>query len=669
MPDETKHELPGFDPAVDVVLDARSLHGLAHPLRLRLRAELVEHGPATATQLAARTGESSGATSYHLRQLATYGFVVDEPSRGKGRERYWRAVHRSSWFDMSLSELPARELGVEYLRAVARLYADRIVRFAGSIGVFREELGGRWDDAWNMSDWILDLNPEEAAELGRRFHELCLPYRQASDRPRAGRRRVVVQFQIMPTAEESGECLRDRRGVAGLLGAVGASLLGKRMSFLALPWFVLTTTGSATRTGLVAFAEMGPYVGVQALGGPLVDRLGARRVSIVTDLLAAIFVGAVPVLGGIHVLSIPLLAALVAMAGAVRGAGDSARDVLVPGVGELAQMPLERSSGLYDGVNRLATLVGAPLAGVLVLATSALSVLALDAGTFAVSALLVAWLVPRAAQPPGGHGEAAAAEASYLASLGEGFRYLLQDRLLLAIAAMVLVTNFVDQAGGTVFFPVWAHSVAHSSVALGLLGGAFALGAVAGNALTTWLGPTLPRRMTYAVGFLVAGAPRYIAVALAASVSPVLAVMFLGGLGAGGINPILGAVEYERVPRHLQARVLGAVGASAWAGIPIGSLAGGLAVAGFGLRPALVAAAAVYGLTTLVPFVFPAWRQMERPQASCSGAGKADCSCREQLRASVRALSTGARAAVGRPAFPAYGLCRGTDQRAPGRAA
>ncbi len=178
------------------------MRGLAHPLRLRLRAELVERGPATATQLAARTGESSGATSYHLRQLASYGFVVDEPARGNGRERYWRAVHRASWFDLSLSELPEREVGAEYLRAVASLYADRMVRFADSIGATPGELGAGWGGSWDMSDWILHLDPGEAAELGRRFHELCAPYRQEADRPRAGTRRVVVQFQIMPTAEE-----------------------------------------------------------------------------------------------------------------------------------------------------------------------------------------------------------------------------------------------------------------------------------------------------------------------------------------------------------------------------------------------------------------------------------------------------------------------------------
>jgi hypothetical protein len=417
---------------------------------------------------------------------------------------------------------------------------------------------------------------------------------------------------------------RDRLPLTGFLGAVGVSALGTRMSFLALPWLVLTTTGSPTLTGLVAFAQMAPYVGVQALGGPLVDRLGAWRVSVGTDVLAGVFTGLVPALYAAHLLSLPALSVLVAAAGAARGAGDAARNVLVPGVGEIAGSALERTTGLYDGVDRGAALIGLPLAGALVAVSSAASVLAIDAATFVASALLVAVLVPKRAQPLAHPSTAADAEASYLASLAEGFRFLRGDRLLMALAAMILVTNFVDQAGGAVLFPVWAHDVAHSSVALGLLGAASGLGAVLGNALATWLGPRLPRRMTYAVGFFVGGAPRYVVLALAASVSPVLAMAFIGGLGVGGINPIIGAVEYQRVPRHMQARVLGAVGASAWAGIPFGSLAGGLAVSAFGLRPALLAAATLYGVTTLAPFAFPVWRQMDRSRprpGRAAGAG------------------------------------------------
>ena len=127
------------------------------------------------------------------------------------------------------------------------------------------------------------------------------------------------------------------------------------------------------------------------------------------------------------------------------------------------------------------------------------------------------------------------------------------------------------------------------------------MGAVSGSALFAWLGPRLPRRQAYAWGFLVAGAPRFFALALASTLPPVLIVMLVAGLGVGAINPVLGAVEYERVPRHLQARVLGASGALAWLGIPFGGLLAGFAVEAWGLTAALV----VFGART-------AWRRSRR---------------------------------------------------------
>ena len=413
------------------------------------------------------------------------------------------------------------------------------------------------------------------------------------------------------------------RGLAGLLAAEGISILGSRMSMLAVPWFVLSTTGSAARTGLVAFAEMAPYVVVQALGGPVVDKVGGRRVSIVTDVVAALAIGLVPLLHGLDMLSLVSLCALVALAGAVRGAGDVSRYVVVPGVTRLAGAPLERGAGLADGVNRLAGMIGAPLAGLLVAVWSAPAVLVLDAVTFLVSALVVLVFVPRHLPAPDEPDPAPAQApapvgvvAGYVAGLREGFAHLRSDRLLLGIAAMIAVTNLVDQSWSAVLGPVWAQQVTGSPVALGALFGVFGLGAVAGNVVLTWLAPKLPRRAVYAWSFLLCGAPRLAAMALLSTVSPVLVVCFLAGFGAGGINPVLGAVQFERIPTHLQARVLGVVGALAWAGIPLGALLGGLAVEAVGLRPALWAAAAVYLVATLAPFVFPVWEQMERPVAA-----------------------------------------------------
>src|SRR5215831_7404684 len=81
-------------PADDAIsVDAGNLRGIAHPIRVRLLALLRDDGPSTATRLAARTGLNSGATSYHLRQLERFGFVVEDERTG-GRERWWRAAHR-----------------------------------------------------------------------------------------------------------------------------------------------------------------------------------------------------------------------------------------------------------------------------------------------------------------------------------------------------------------------------------------------------------------------------------------------------------------------------------------------------------------------------------------------------------------------------------------------
>ncbi len=418
---------------------------------------------------------------------------------------------------------------------------------------------------------------------------------------------------------------RSRRGLVGLFAADGVSTLGTRMSALAVPWFVLVTTGSATAAGITAFAELGPYVLAQALGGPAVDRLGAWRTRIGSDLVAAVGVGVVPLLYAMGALPLGALCGVLAVVGIARGFGDTAGYVLVPGVVERAGTAMPRATGMHEGVRRIAGLVGAPLAGLLVAVTSAPAVLVVDAVSFATAALVVLATVPRTAQPPraepASRQPGTSAVRAYGEHLAEGFRFLRHDRLLLGIAVMVTVTNLLDQASSSVLSPVWAADVAHSAVALGLMSAALGAGAVTGNLAVAWLGARLPRRLTFGVGFVLAGAPRFVALALASSISPVLGVIVLGGLGAGVLNPILGAVEFERIPRDLQARVFGATNAVAWVGMPFGGLLAGLAVDHVGLRAALWIVAAAYGLTTLVPFVFPAWKGLDDHGPAGTGPG------------------------------------------------
>ena len=162
-----------------------------------------------------------------------------------------------------------------------------------------------------------------------------------------------------------------KRSFVGLMVAEGISLFGSRMTFVALPWLALVTTGSATKTGVVAFAEMLPYVVASAVGGPLVDRIGARRTSIKADIASVVLVGAVPVLYHTTGLSFAALVALVALAGTARGLGDTGKRVMFPRAVADAGVAMTRATSVHDGLSRLATLIGAPLAALLITVTDA----------------------------------------------------------------------------------------------------------------------------------------------------------------------------------------------------------------------------------------------------------------------------------------------------------
>ncbi|RFU82375.1 ArsR family transcriptional regulator [Streptomyces triticagri] len=160
-------------------LDARSLRGLAHPLRMRLLAVLRDDGPATASRLAARLGESSGSTSYHLRQLARHRFVVEEPGRGKGRERWWRAVHRSinsNTEEFHRNPDPAVRGAVNTL--LHEMATGHAVELGAHLGTMHER--PEWIGGTVMSDWTLNLTVDQARALKVELFEVIARYDAAS---------------------------------------------------------------------------------------------------------------------------------------------------------------------------------------------------------------------------------------------------------------------------------------------------------------------------------------------------------------------------------------------------------------------------------------------------------------------------------------------------------
>ncbi len=410
-----------------------------------------------------------------------------------------------------------------------------------------------------------------------------------------------------------------KRPYYALLSAYFISMLGTSMSQLAIPWMVLTTTGSASKTGLVAFAELSPYVVAQVLAGPVVDRIGLRRSYVWGNLFAAVALGVIPLAYVADALSLPALLGLVALAGTVRGAADCANSALLPTTATLGEIPLERAAGLNNSANRLAIMLGAPTAGVLVTLLGSPAVVAIDAASFVVSALLVAHFLRSVAEPEHPD-QLERGLRAYGQGLAEGFRFVGHDRLLLGIILMVAASNFIDQGMSEVMTPVWVKEELGTASALGALGGVFGLGSLIGNLGGAWLGPKVPRLTLFKWGFLLGGFPRFFALVWFSSLSPVLAVMLVTSVLAGGINSVIGATAYERIPPHLQARVLGVVRASAWVSLPFGALAAGLATEAFGVGPALLVAGTSYLLVTLVPFVFPVWKEMRRPEGPISGS-------------------------------------------------
>jgi DNA-binding transcriptional ArsR family regulator len=175
-----------------IVLSSVNLRGLAHPLRVRLLGLLRTYGPATATSLAAELGLTSGALSYHLRQLEKYGFIVEDTGRGNRRDRWWRAAHRTTVFEEGSADVE----GDIYVDAVVQAMTTSVARARAA----RHELPAEWQRVFNFSDVLLRISPEEAEQLGEELLAVLQAYRQHTpgEPGPTDARLVAAQFQIFP---------------------------------------------------------------------------------------------------------------------------------------------------------------------------------------------------------------------------------------------------------------------------------------------------------------------------------------------------------------------------------------------------------------------------------------------------------------------------------------
>jgi DNA-binding transcriptional ArsR family regulator len=180
--------------------DLATLRAIAHPLRMRLLGALRVDGPATASELGRRFDESSGSTSYHLRQLARYGFVEEDAEQPSRRERRWRATtNYTSWNSADFLDDVG---GQSALRVFERQRIDYTVRHLQSWYATRREWARDWSAAEIDSDDLLRLRAEDLEELKREMDGLVQRYRAAErDAHDSDAARVLVLNFAFPVSE------------------------------------------------------------------------------------------------------------------------------------------------------------------------------------------------------------------------------------------------------------------------------------------------------------------------------------------------------------------------------------------------------------------------------------------------------------------------------------
>jgi DNA-binding MarR family transcriptional regulator len=197
-------------PTPDEISDVGMLKAFAHPRRQAILQRLSQDGPATSATLARDLGWNTGATSYHLRELARYGMVEELPERSHGRERWWRQVPRDLRF-------PRRSQQTAELREII----DEMNRlgFSADLEAFTRmqaeaDLEGGWGDAFPYSRGTIRVTLDELAAFFEEYIALLKRYQRAAEDAPDGSRLVLTRFLAFP-APLKGSATTDEADAGG----------------------------------------------------------------------------------------------------------------------------------------------------------------------------------------------------------------------------------------------------------------------------------------------------------------------------------------------------------------------------------------------------------------------------------------------------------------------
>jgi MFS family permease len=355
------------------------------------------------------------------------------------------------------------------------------------------------------------------------------------------------------------------RSLLGLIAAELVSLTGSSMTFIALPWFVLATTGSTAKMGWVLAAEMLPIAIFGIPAGTVIAKLGSKRTMLLCDAARGPLMLVIPILHHYGRLSFPALLVTTFAIGIFTAPYMAASRLIIPEVAGEDEQSAASVSALLSGANQLTQLAGPVLAGVLLVATSPATVLVIDGATYVFSFVIIATVVS-----VGRRIEAAAQQKGLLA----GVKYLFHDSLLGPITIAACVINFVAQ-GIIIGLEAIAWFRYHQSGhVLGYLFAGFGIGALAGALVAQQAAQKVPLLKLAAGAIVAMPLPLFF---LSPSTAWPVAIAIVGAFGffVPLVNaPIVGLLTV-RTPVELRPKVVtGFMTVATMAG-PFGFLAAG----------------------------------------------------------------------------------------------
>lgn len=398
------------------------------------------------------------------------------------------------------------------------------------------------------------------------------------------------------------------------------SLLGNSIAGIALPLIVLSTTGSALGAGTVAAATAIPAVLAGLFMGVVIDRINRRTSSVVTDLISATSIAALPIVDLVSGLNLGwfVLFGIIGSLGDVPGM--TAREALLPAIVRHGNLSAERLMGLRESLSAVAIFVGPAAAGTLMVLFDGSTVLWITAATSLLAALATL-LIPRAvgvivaddgspAFTPTGSG---------WSQLRDGWRALFRSPFLVATTALSLVSVFVLAGLQGLVLPVYFTLVDQPGL-LGFVLSALALGMLVGGGAYAFAGTRGPRRAWFVIGMI--GTTIGIGfISLLTSVWVVFAGAFVLGAASGLFGSLMGVLMIERIPEQLRGRIMGTQNALTTAAPSVGIMLAAVLTEYASVNAAALVLLGAWGCAFVYGLAARPLRTLEPQSASVNAGG------------------------------------------------